>query len=686
MNALRRYRAGDTIAGVYHVLHVFEGGLGIVYVVEHTSGDRIVLKTLKDESLQAAQFRREAETWVRVGSHPNVVKALWVDVVAGALCVAAEFIEPDEIGRLSLRDYLRFGALTAIQIVRCAAQFCYGLEHAINGGLVSHRDIKPENLLIGNAGVLKITDFGIASAAPFADDAQPERPRLGRWRSVRGEISGTPPYMAPEQIAGSREQDQRVDIYAFGVVLYEMAYGTHPFAGCTPTEFFHLHLNTRPRIPSGPFAELIDRCLMKAPNHRHSSVTEFLFDLQRICRVWNLPLPPRPEPTDTRLEELRTRAYSFGALGRLDQAIECARELVRQAPRDSSSWTQLGKLLLERGDLVSAKEATNRSLVLDPTRSAPWNNLGLVFNREGRWHEAVEALDRALDCDPQNTGAMLNASEPLSKVGKTVEAVRRLRRATEIAPDKFHIWTNLASLYVRMGNRAHALECFQRARDLAPQGYRDQIDECIQNAHELPQAVSAEMLLADGRVSEAKERLRETVRDTPDDKDAWHNLGLCHLNDREYPDARQCFSQVYRLDKGDGFAVCRLIELAAMGGDLDDAEKWCGVLKSLPSGQIPAIAFKARVLAQCDRYQEAKALILDAVRKYPNELDILIACGDLMMWYPGSETAMSNAIRAYHRAAEILRLNASDIQRQREIEGRLRQAQENLRACSAGTG
>jgi tetratricopeptide (TPR) repeat protein len=341
-------------------------------------------------------------------------------------------------------------------------------------------------------------------------------------------------------------------------------------------------------------------------------------------------------------------------------------------------------MLLERGDLVGAREATNRSLALDPTRSAPWNNLGLVFKRERKWHEAIEALDRALDCDPQNTGAMLNASEPLAEVGKTVEAVRRLRRATEIAPDKFHIWTNLASLYIRLEDRAHALECFHKARDLAPQRYRDQIDQCIHNARELPETVSAEMLLANGRVSEAKERLRETVRDTPDDKDAWHNLGLCHLNDREYPDARECFSQVFRLDKWDGFAVCRLIELAAMAGDLDDADKWCGVLKSLPNGQMPAIAFKARALAQCDRYQEAKALILDAVRKYPNELDILIACGDVMMWYPGSETAMSNAARAYQRAVEILRLNDSDIQRQREIEGRLRQAKENLAACSAG--
>ncbi len=193
------------------------------------------------------------------------------------------------------------------------------------------------------------------------------------------------------------------------------------------------------------------------------------------------------------------------------------------------------------------------------------------------------------------------------------------------------------------------------------------------------------LLSAGGRIRDAKERLRETVRGTPDDKDAWHNLGLCHLDGREYHGARDCFVQVYRIDPKDGFAVCRLIELAVMADDLQDAEKWCDILKLLPNGQMPAIAFKARSLAQCDRYQEAKALILDAVRKYPNELDILIACGDVMMWYPQSETAMSNASRAYLWAVEMLKLNDNDSQRQREIERRLRQAQENLVACTAGT-
>src|SRR5947209_11428948 len=95
----RKYKAGDTIAGVYRVLHVFEGGLGVVYVVEHTTGDRIVLKTLKGVSSHTGEFRQEAATWVRLGAHPHIVQAHWVDEIAGMRCVAAELIEPAEIGR-----------------------------------------------------------------------------------------------------------------------------------------------------------------------------------------------------------------------------------------------------------------------------------------------------------------------------------------------------------------------------------------------------------------------------------------------------------------------------------------------------------------------------------------------------------------------------------------------------------
>ncbi len=168
----------------------------------------------------------EAETWVRLGDHPNIVRAFRVEEIAGQVFVAAEQIGADELGRVSLRDYLLSGPLTSTAIAARIADFCYGMEHAISKGLVVHRDIKPENMLIGASGVLKVTDFGIARAVT-GHAAGGGGSGLGVWQTGTGKVTGTPPYMAPEQWTAGRP-DIRTDIYAFGVVMHEMCYGRRP--------------------------------------------------------------------------------------------------------------------------------------------------------------------------------------------------------------------------------------------------------------------------------------------------------------------------------------------------------------------------------------------------------------------------------------------------------------------------
>ena len=144
----RVYRAGDFIGGEWRVLRAMEGGLGLVYAVEHReSGDRRVLKAPKRQFDAAVResFRAEAETWVRLGDHPNIVCAHGVDEFAGQLCVIAELIEPDELGRVSLRDYLVAGTPSSCAVAALTADFCYGMAHARSKGMIAHRDIKPEN-------------------------------------------------------------------------------------------------------------------------------------------------------------------------------------------------------------------------------------------------------------------------------------------------------------------------------------------------------------------------------------------------------------------------------------------------------------------------------------------------------------------------------------------------------------
>jgi tetratricopeptide (TPR) repeat protein len=675
----RIYRAGDRIGGDWLVCRVMEGGLGVVYAVQNREGDLYVLKAPKQQSQRAVQdsFRAEAEAWVRLGDHPNIVRALAVNEFAGQFFVVAELVERDQLGRISLRDHLRSAPLEPGRVAAWMADLCYGLDYAYSKGLIAHRDLKPENLLIGASGVLRITDFGIARAMALSGGGV--QSKIGVWDTRDGAVSGTPPYMAPEQWRGIL-QDARTDIYAAGIVLYEMCYGRPPFAANTVERLAEQHLRLKPDIPEGIFAGVIARCLAKDSATRYSGPAAMLDDIGGVCKPHQIALPPKPRIMGQRAKELIALARGLGAVGKRDEAIGAAHSLVELEPDVSAHWTELSRLLLEDGDDRGGQMAIERSLAIDETRSPAWNNYGVVLKRQQRWQQAAVAFDRALDCDPLNTGAMLSSSEALRHLGRSGEALIRLKRAADIASDKFSVWNNLGAAYIDLGDKQQALRCLRKARSLAPDRYHAGIDQSIEVAGTLPDELSgAALMMVDPAM--ARQRLQEEIVRNPSDKNAWHNLGLLHIQSGEHGRARDCFSRVLKLDRGDAFAICRLIELSGLSKDVSAVERWCSVLAQMPGGSIAAIAFKARALVQCDRYQDAKGLILEGVRRHPEDADILIACGDVMMVYPRSGTAMSNATEVYRRAVEILEHERGDVTRLREIQARLKQARENLEQC-----
>jgi serine/threonine-protein kinase len=303
-----------------------EGGLGIVYAVEHHEFGLLVLKGPKRQDAPGVRenFKAEAETWVRLGDHPNIVRAFSVDEIAGQLFVAAELIIPDDQGRVSLRDYVLAGALTPMAVASWTADFCYGMEHALSKGLVVHRDIKPENMLIGASGTLKVTDFGIARAVTaWGGAASPSK--VGLWQTAGGKIGGTPPYMAPEQWTAGR-QDIRTDIYAFGIVMHEMCYGRRPFNGASVQELAEQHMQMPLSLPPGTFATIIMRCLCKSPHERYERPAHLLADLSRISATARIALPPRPSTSDEKRNELQALSNSLGAIGKYREAVAAARE------------------------------------------------------------------------------------------------------------------------------------------------------------------------------------------------------------------------------------------------------------------------------------------------------------------------------------------------------------------------
>lgn len=458
-----RYRIGDKIFGRYVIERMLEGGMGRVYVVRNGS-DRLVIKTVLGSSDQLDAFKAEAKIWIKLGQHQNVVQAFWVEEIAGMLCISAEYVAPDPLGRGHIGDYVASKRVTLQQILRWSAEFCYGMAHAHAEGLSVHRDIKPANLLVGSDGGLRITDFGLAREGTLPATAV-------------GKISGTLPYMPPEQWAG-KSNGFRTDVYAFGVVLFQLCFGVLPWRARNVEELRRQHSAPR-EIPQHPLAPIIVKALAVDPSARFASPAELLAAIERTALAQGLALPPKPGPVVDETAKLLAVA-SLNAVGGSQEALAAAECLTARYPDFAPGWTQLGRLKLENGDARAAFIACSQAVALDATRSAPWNNLGLSLKRLGNGGQAVEAFERAIDCDPQNAGAMANLGTLLTELGFAAKARIWLELAVKIAPDNWAYWVNLGSLYRHQGSRQQALQCYRKGFDLAPDRERARIKPLLE--------------------------------------------------------------------------------------------------------------------------------------------------------------------------------------------------------------
>ena len=276
---------GTLVAGRYRILKPLgEGGMGQVYLAEHEAIEKkVAVKVLRREYSEkpdiVARFQQEAVSASRI-KHPNVLDVFdFGQLDNGCFFLAMEFLEgndlADELTRHRLIDPQRG--------VRFALQICRALAAAHSRGVV-HRDMKPENVFLQHIGdgeeIVKIVDFGIAQLRTTEEAAasEPKRRRLTRT----GMIFGTPEYMAPEQAAG-KKADLRVDIYATGIILYEMFTGAVPFTGDTFMAVLAAHLNdpTPPMTTVCPdlqvsveMQQVIVRALLKNPDERFQTMGE----------------------------------------------------------------------------------------------------------------------------------------------------------------------------------------------------------------------------------------------------------------------------------------------------------------------------------------------------------------------------------------------------------------------------
>ena len=287
------------LAGQYVVeREIGAGGMATVYLAEDLKHHRkVAIKILREElsaSIGTARFRREIEIAAQL-QHPSILPLLDSGEAGGMLY----FVMPYVPGQ-SLRQRLnREHELPISDAVRLLVEIVDGLAHAHEHGVV-HRDIKPDNVMLSGRHAL-VTDFGVARAVSEASS--------GGTLTTIGVALGTPAYMSPEQATADPGIDHRADIYAVGVVAYELLAGRLPFAG-TPQQVLAAHVTEvptsvdkhRPGI-SAALASAVMRCLAKLPADRWQSAAELLAVLEPLATPSG-----GLTPTDARLKGVRPRA------------------------------------------------------------------------------------------------------------------------------------------------------------------------------------------------------------------------------------------------------------------------------------------------------------------------------------------------------------------------------------------
>ena len=290
--------------GAYEVLSALgAGGMGEVYRARDTRlGRDVAIKVLPAERLADEHRRRRFHQEARALSslnHPHIVTIYEVESAGDVDFIVMEFVRGSTLDQL-----IPSRGLPVSQLLRIAVPVAEALAAAHARGII-HRDVKPANLMVGDDGVVKVLDFGLAKllepdgepGAATATDLPPGDV------SAFGRIAGTPVYMAPEQATGGKV-DARSDVFSFGAVLYEMATGARAFDGRSSAETLAAVLAGQPKPPTQITAvpreleRVILRCLRKEPDRRYQTMLDVRNDLQELeeeIESRSSGMPARPE-------------------------------------------------------------------------------------------------------------------------------------------------------------------------------------------------------------------------------------------------------------------------------------------------------------------------------------------------------------------------------------------------------
>ncbi|MEZ5550013.1 MAG: tetratricopeptide repeat protein [Pseudomonadales bacterium] len=610
------YRPGQTIQGRWRIRSVVGGhgnsGMGIVYIADDTLEQRdVAIKTFQPELVANGQIRqlllREANVWLSMGRHPNIVHVENVEVFGTQPFIFMEYVQPDAKGRNTLAHYLNGDPLPREAVARWALGVCEALSHMRACGIEAHRDLKPDNVMIDPQGVAKVTDFGLARAYRGLQTSTAPSGGSMPGLTVAGTLVGTPGYIAPEIVLGG-DPDVRSDIFGFGLILAQMITGQAwaPLTGdwrgdVWSYEEANLEIRRRqaPATERSPWHGIVARCLRIDPIERFEHFAALAHALRVACTRAGISfnehgLNYTEHPKQVLDRDALGRINALYKLGRHKEALVEVRHLRREMPMDTALLDIEGTLLTDSGDLSRAVELLELACELDPDGMAHWNNLGRALLAQGNFDAALEAFEHSTHLDPNAVSAWTNHGLCLLNLSRHQEAVESFQLALIGDPYNVSALLGLANALHGQGLEADALAILERAVDVEPDN---------------PQAAQLRSMCLAALTSHPPER---SLSETLDYAQTCYDQGAYQEGLKIVREARFRFGENSDLWIDEGAFLTDL-------GDHDNALRMFDrVLRNQPD-RFEALTNKARVLRHMGKPQEAIPLHNRALAIAPNE-------------------------------------------------------------------
>jgi len=521
--------ASGTRIKQYEILsHIGSGGMGHVYLATDTTLRRRVAVKLLPPELMADEHAglrmiQEARAAARL-DHPNICAIHEIGEDGARRFIVMPFVEGE-----TLAARLARGALDPRSVIDLGVQVASALAEAHAHG-VFHRDIKPQNIMLDARGQVKVLDFGIAATEAGGRGADAE---TATQLTTPGTVMGTWPYMSPEQVRGAAV-DGRSDIFSLGVVLFEAAWGVHPFEAGSTAEVVSNILTKDPFQPPGLGAggapglvSIVRRCVEKEPSRRYRSAADLAADLARLragreaeaarpgrsrgmqaavlvvailglaavtaaAVRWRSPRAPAA-PTTTQGNLPYYESYMRGRVKlkaknreSLDAAIELLQASVTAKPDFAPAQAALAIAMLNQAFEFSAPEeqkrliedaelAIEKALALDPKLAEAHLARGLLVWTQARGfpHEmAIRAYRKAIELDPNLDEAHHLLGIIYMHVGLLDTAWDETQRALSINPDNSLARLRLGVIALYRGDDSQAIEIVEGVPEEANPNYR----------------------------------------------------------------------------------------------------------------------------------------------------------------------------------------------------------------------